>query len=99
MDLEHEKRLTEVESRSKSNMRRIEDVEKRQDNLDELVGTVKALAVREENVESDVKEIKSDVKSLAGKSGQRWDNLVDKIIWAVCAAVIAFLLGRLGLGG
>lgn len=99
MDLEHEKRLTEVEARSKANEHRIEDVEKRQDNLDELVGTVKALAVKEERVESDVKEIKNDVKTLTGKSGQRWDDLVDKIIWAVCAAVIAFLLGRLGLGG
>lgn len=32
-----------------------------------------------------------------GKPGKRWDGLVDKAIWAVCAAVIAFLLGRLGL--
>lgn len=98
MDLEHEKRLTEVEDRSKSNERRIKDIEKRQDNLDELVSTVKTLAVKEERVESDVKEIKNDVKTLTGKSGQRWDNLVDKVIWAVCAAIIAFLLGRLGLG-
>lgn len=97
MDLEHEKRLTEVEARSRSNAHRLDDVERRQDNLDELVGTVKALAVREENMENDVKEIKSDVKSLAGKPGQRWDNLVDKIVWAIAAAVIAFLLGRIGL--
>ena len=65
--------------------------------LDELVGTVKALAVREENMENDVKEIKSDVKSLAGKPGQRWDNLIDKIFWAVAAAIIAFLLTKIGL--
>ena len=97
MDLEHEKRLTAVEERSKSNSHRIEEVEKRQDNLDELVGTVKALAVREENVESDVKEIKNDVKSLTGKSGARWDGLVDKIVWAIAAALIAFILSRIGL--
>ena len=97
MDLPHEKRLTEVEARSKSNAHRLDAVEKRQDNLDELVGTVKALAVREENMENDVKEIKGDVKSLTGKSGQRWDNLVDKIVWAIAAAVIAFLLARIGL--
>ena len=97
MDLEHEKRLTEVEARSKSNAHRLDDVERRQGNLDELVGTVKALAVREENMENDVKEIKGDVKSLAGKSGQKWDNLIDKIVWAVAAAVIAFLLAKIGL--
>lgn len=97
MDLEHEKRLTEVEARSKSNAHRLDEVERRQDDLGELVGTVKALAVREENMENDVKEIKGDVKSLAGKSGQRWDSLVDKIVWAVAAAVIAFLLAKIGL--
>ena len=97
MDIEHEKRLTQVEEMVKTNARRIENIEKRQNNLDELVGTVKALAVREENVESDVKEIKSDVKSLTGKSGKRWDNLVDKIIVTVAAAIIGFILARIGM--
>lgn len=97
MDMEHEKRLTEVEERSKSNSHRISDLEKRQDNLDELVGTVKVLAVREENVETDVKEIKSDVKSLTSKSGQRWDGLVDKIIMTIVAAIIGFVLAKFGL--
>ena len=98
MDIEHEKRLTEIEERTKSNTHRIDDLEKRQDNLDELVGTVKVLAVREENVETNVKEIKSDVKSLTGKSGKRWDNMVDKIIITIVAAIIGFLLARFGIG-
>lgn len=98
MDLDHEKRLTEVEALSKSNERRLHEVEKRQDNLDELVSTVKVLAVREENVESDVKEIKSDVKSLTGKSGQRWDSLVEKVLMMIVAAVVGFILAQIGLG-
>ena len=96
MDFEHEKRLTEIEERSKSNSHRIDLLEKRQDNLDELVGTVKVLAVREENVESDVKEIKSDVKSLTGKSGKLWDGMVEKTIMLVVAAVIGFILAKIG---
>ena len=96
MDFEHEKRLTEIEERSKSNSHRIDNLEKRQDNLDELVGTVKVLAVREENVETDVKEIKSDVKRLTGKSGKLWDGMVEKIIMLVVAAVIGFVLARIG---
>ena len=97
MDFEHEKRLTEVEERTKSNTHRIDDLEKRQDNLDELVGTVKVLAVREENVETDVKEIKNDVKSLTNKSGQRWDGLVDKIIMTIVAAIGGFILAKFGM--
>ena len=95
MGLEH--RLTEVEDRAKSNTKRIDEVEKRQDNLDELVSTVKVLAVREENVETDVKEIKSDVKNLTSKSAKHWDSLVEKIVWAIVAAVVGFMLAQLGL--
>lgn len=96
MEIEYEHRLTETEERCKSNQRRINEVEKRQDDLDELVSTVKILALREENVESDVKEIKNDVKNLTNKPAQRWDSLVDKVIWAVAGAVVAFMLAQIG---
>ena len=96
MDLEHERILTETVERSKSNTKRIDELEKRQDDLDELVSTVKVLAVREENVENDVKEIKSDVKSLASKPAQRWDSLVDKIITVVGGAIIGFIMAQIG---
>lgn len=93
-----EHRLTEVEERSKSNTKRIDKLSERQDSLDELVGTVKVLATREENVENDVKEIKLDVKSLTDKPGKRWDSLVEKIVLAIAAAIVGFLLSKIGLG-
>lgn len=94
-DIEH--RLTEVEERSKSNCHRLDDMEKRQDDLDELVSVVKVLAVREENVENDVKEIKSDVKSLTSKPAKRWDSLVNQLITIIVAAVAGFILAKFGL--
>ena len=97
MDLEHEARLTQVEEWAKSNTHRIEDIEKRQDNLDELVGVVKVLAVREENVEVNVKEIKTDVKVLNEKKKKKWDSLMDKIILTVAAALVGFFLSKFGL--
>lgn len=96
MDLEHERRLTCVEDRSKSNAHRLDELEKRQENLEDLVGSVKVLANRQETVEADVKEIKSDVKELASKPGRRWDGLVDKIILTVAAAIVGFLLAHFG---
>lgn len=97
MDMEHERRLTEVEERAKSNTHRIDKFEKQQDEFVELVTSVKVLAEREQNVENDVKEIKNDVKSLTGKPGKRWDSLVDKIIVTVAAAVVGFILAKIGL--
>ena len=64
--------------------------------MDELVGTVKMLAVREENVETDVKEIKQDVKSLTSKSGQRWDKIVDQAIIVIVGAILGYILANVG---
>ena len=97
MELTNEHRLTAVEERAKSNAHRIDELEKRQGNLDELVVTVKVLAIREEAVETDVKEIKNDVKKLHNKPAQRWESLTDKIILTIAAAVIGFFLARIGL--
>ena len=94
---EYEHRLTAVEDRSRSNSHRIDDLERRQDNLDDLVSTVKVLAVREENVESDVKEIKSDVKILTNKPGKRWEKIVETIITVVVSAFVGFILAKYGI--
>ena len=37
------------------------------------------------------------VENLESKPGKRWESIVEKAIWAVAAAVIAFLLARIGL--
>lgn len=97
MDLEHERRMTEIDARSKSNTKRIDEMEKRQDDLAELVSTVKVLALREAKVENDVEEIKNDIKSLTNKPAQRWENLIDKTITTIVAALIGFLMAKIGL--
>ncbi len=98
MDLEHEKRLTEVESRAKSNTRRIDEVEKKQEDFGELIGTVKLLADREKRVEDDVSEIKDDVKEMKDKPRKRWDGLVDKLILTIASIIVGFILAKMGIG-
>lgn len=97
MEINFEHRITAVEERSKSNSHRIETLENQQGSTLELATAVKALAIREEAVETDVKEIKNDVKKLHNKPAQRWESLTDKIILTVAAAVIGFFLARIGL--
>ena len=97
MDLAHERRLTEVEAKAKSNAHRLDEVEKKQDDLSELVGTVKVLATKEAQVEADVKEIKDDVKILTSKPAKKWELIVTEGIKIFVAAVLGFLLARFGL--
>ena len=97
MEIKIEHSFTDVEARSQSNTHRLDEVEKRQNDLDALVSTVQVLATREERVEEDVKEIKTDVKSIKSKSATRWDNLVNQIITILVAAIAGFILAKIGL--
>lgn len=97
MDLDHERRLTVVEDRSKANEHRLDEMEKRQDDLEDLVGSVKVLAIRQETVESDVKEIKSDVKKLNERPAKRWEKVVEAVLIAIAGAFVGFILSKIGL--
>jgi seryl-tRNA synthetase len=94
---QYEHRLTELEQRSEYYGHRMDQIEVRQDKLDKLVASVQKLADRQESVEGDVKEIKTDVRTLLAKPGKRWDAIVDKLIWALLAAALGVLTAYLGL--
>ena len=89
-----EERVTEVEQRAKSNSHRIDEMQTDLKNLTELTASVKVLATKQENVESDVREIKTDVKALTEKPGKRWDAIVA----AVVAGLVGWALAHAGLG-
>ena len=91
------KKLQANEDRSKSNTHRIDELERRQDDLDKIVNTVAVIANEQEHIKVDVTEIKKDVKLLADKPAKRWDGVVDKIIMVVVGAVIAYILTGIGL--
>ena len=97
MDLQHEERLSKVEERAKSNSHRIEELEKKQDKFDDIVTSINVLATKEQNVENDVKEIKSDVKSLTMKPAKRWDGVVDKITFTIIGIVLAYIFSKIGM--
>lgn len=98
------KELTETTARAKSNTHQIEELKKRQDNVDKIVTAVSTLGAKYESLEGDiketkaeVKEIKADVKTLADKPGKRWEALVEKAILVIVGALIGWLLKNLGV--
>ena len=95
-EIEHD-RLTKVEDRSKSNTHRIESLEKRQNDTEKLVTSVAIIAEKQKDMEGDVKEMKCDVKKLIEKPAKRWDGVVEKVLYTVVGAVVAYLLVKMGL--
>lgn len=97
MDLEHERRLTQVEQRCKSNTHRLERLEESTEAINRLATSMEVMVSKQEQVAQTVEKLDSKVTALEGKPAKRVDAIVDKVIWAVCAAVLTFLLARLGL--
>ena len=90
-ELQMEHRVTAVEKLAGSNRHRLDDIEKRQDNLDELVKSVALFAQEQEYIKQDVKEIKADVKALTDKPAKRWESLLDKLLLVAAGAFLGWL--------
>lgn len=90
-------KLVEIDQRSKSNKHRLDSMEKRQDNLEQLTNSFSVMQKEQEYIKEDVGEIKADVKSLAEKPAKRWESIVERVITVVVGAVVGYFLsgGRL----
>ena len=90
-------KLQKVDDRSQRNEGRIKKLEETQTALNELALSVKELATDQVNMKKDIVEIKTDVKALTSIPNNRWEALVEKVILVVVGAVIAFMLGKIGI--
>ena len=88
-------KMAEVEARSKSNTHRIETIERRQDTLDKVATAVEVLATRQGTVEEDLKEIKAGVNALKEKPAKRWDGMIDKVLFTLIGAFVAWIIAGL----
>ncbi len=91
-------KVQQVEDRSKTNAHRLDEVEKKLADNDEMLASIARLDQRQKDMDTDVKEIKTDVKALAGKPAKRWESVVDKVLMAVVTALVGYVLVRIGLG-
>lgn len=90
-------KIQETTDRSLRNEGRIKKLEKESDVLHQLATSVALLAEQMKTMNTNVSALSSEVEELKEKPAKRWDGLVDKIIWAVAGAFLAFALARLGL--
>lgn len=90
-------KLQETTDRSLRNEGRIKKLESESDVLHQLATSVAVMAEQLKNMNASVSNLTEEMEELKEKPGKRWDSLIDKIIWAVAGAVLAFLLAKIGL--
>ena len=96
-------RFAEVDHRTASNTRRIEKLEQQTDALNSLAAAVEVMANEQKHQTEAILDIKTNVTALGGKvetlerkPGKRWDSVVEKAIFTIVAAVIGFILAKIG---
>ena len=97
-------KLAETEARSKSNTHRLDHLEKSTEAINRLATSVEVMAKEQKHQTEAIKEVKTDLSDLSGKvekieaePGNRWKTLVEKVILLVTAAVVGYILARVGL--
>ena len=58
--------------------------------------SVEVLATRMGTMETSVREIRTDVRSLTERPARRWEGLVDRVLLTLASAILGFFLARLG---
>lgn len=101
MDLEHEKRLTAVEERAKSNTHRIDRLEPIIREIHTMSETMVRLVAEIEHTNENVSEIKNKVDSLEQEPAKRWKDSTKALfnaflgaIGTAAAGAIIFLLSN-----
>lgn len=96
LDMEH--RMTAVEDRSKSNTLRLNKLEENTAVLNRLATAVEVMATKQDTMGESVERLEGKVDSLEGKPAKRWEGLMDKLLFLMAGAFLAWLItGASGL--
>lgn len=98
MDLEHERRLSETEARSKSNTKRIDELEQTTNTIQQLATSVAVMAEQMKTMNGSLAKLTGKVETLEAEPANKWKFVVEKAIYFLVAAVVGFALANVGLG-
>lgn len=91
--LEIEHRITEVEQRSKSNTKRLDECEEAIKENSNLIGAIKELATETKYMRADLNETIARLNKLENKDGDKWE----KFKWLIVAGLVTIVLGYLAV--
>ena len=77
--------------------KRIADLEEKVEDIGDLTASVASLAKSVEQMAKAQEKQGQRLEALEQKPAKRWDSLVDKALWAVAGALIAYALSQIGL--
>jgi multidrug resistance efflux pump len=90
-------KLQELKTLTAMQENRIEKLESEFEAIHQLATSVAVMAKELETMNANIDSMNKKVDALEGKSGKRWDGIVDKLIWAVVTALLALAAAKVGM--
>lgn len=89
--------IKEIEQRGKSNTKRLDEHDKKLEELSDVYVALTKVNDKVDNIDNDVKEIKSDMKEIKDKPGKRLDQIIGYILSAILGSIICYVFVKLGM--
>jgi hypothetical protein len=90
-------RLAAAEEQHKTLFTRLDRQEKMLDTVHKLALSVSELANKQGNMETKLDGLCTDVEEIKGKPGKLWEGLVEKIVFTIAGALVAYALAKIGI--
>lgn len=97
MDKDDIKLITEIDQRSKSNTKRLDEHDKKIEELSDVYIALTKVNDKVDIIDSDMKEVKSDIQEIKDKPAKRYETIITYIITTIIAAILGFLFTQLGM--
>lgn len=91
---EYAKRMDEEHKRQN---KRITDLEEKVEDIGSLTASVESLAKSIEQMAKAQEKQGKRLEALEQKPAKKWESFTDKVVWAVAAALIAYILTSIGI--
>lgn len=96
-ELDFEHRLTEVEQRSRSNTKRLDEMKETVNAINRMAISVEKMAIKQDAMNGSINKLTTDVETLKAEPGKRWKFVVEKAIYFLVGAVLTYIFAKVGL--
>ncbi|MBQ6318182.1 MAG: hypothetical protein IJI23_00130 [Lachnospiraceae bacterium] len=90
----HEEFAKRIDEENERQNKRISLLEKGQTQINELVSSVKVLAVNMDNMAKEQGNMSARLKEIEGKPAKKWDTFIACVITAVVSFVVSYILTK-----
>ena len=86
-----------ADEQHKTIFQRLDKQDKMIESVRMLATSVEKLAMKQDTMETKLGDLCTDVDEIKSKPAKRWEGMVEKAIFTVVGAFVAYVLARLGI--